>query len=81
MLRLLGVKATKYHGVLLQPAAVLAVVRVLAVGKVLGHQPQGGGGEGSTDQVEHQHTFDLAEPKKRSVVLVEALLIPAATRQ
>lgn len=44
---------------LLQPAAVLAVVRVLAVGQVLGHQPQGGGGEGSTDEVEHQHAFDL----------------------
>lgn len=44
---------------LLQPAAVLAVVRVLAVGEVLGHQPQGGGGERSTDEVEHQHTFDL----------------------
>lgn len=44
---------------LLQPAAVLAVVRVLAVGQVLGHQPQGGGGERSTDEVEHQHTFDL----------------------
>lgn len=58
-------KAKQYHGVLLQPAAVLAVVGVLAVGEVLGHQPQGGGGEGSTDEVEHQHTFDLEEPKRR----------------
>lgn len=58
---------------LLQPAAVLAVVRVLAVGKVLGHQPQGGGGERSTDEVEHQHAFDLAEPKKTSVCVGSGL--------
>lgn len=38
---------------------MFAVVRILAIGKVFGHQTQGSGGKCSTDEVEHQHTFDL----------------------
>ena len=45
---------SSYHSVLLQAPAVLAVVRVLAVGQVLGHQAQGGCGERSADQVQDQ---------------------------
>lgn len=43
----------------LQAAAVFAVVGVLAVRQVLGHQAQGSGGERGTDQVQHQDALDL----------------------
>lgn len=43
----------------LQSAAMFTVVGILAVGEVFGHQTQGSCGKCSTDEVEHQHTFDL----------------------
>lgn len=53
-----------YHGMVLQPAAVFAVVRVLPVREVLGHEPQGGGGEGGADQMKNQAAFDLQKQQK-----------------
>lgn len=57
----------------LQAAAVFAVVRVLAVRQVLGHQAQSSGGERSTDQVQHQDTLDLQHNTSRGDVNLKAL--------
>lgn len=43
----------------LQFPTVFAVVGVLTVRQVFGHEAQGSSGKSSADQVQHQETFDL----------------------